>query len=64
MGKKRPETAEAYAKWLYCYEKTTDANTTLPAKVIVSTRVAAFVDGVHWERRRVRAKKRTNPEQS
>jgi hypothetical protein len=51
--KKRPRTAEAYAKYLYMAEKCTGAYCgTYNDHAIVDTRVRAFVDGVNWERRR------------
>lgn len=55
MAKKKPQTAQAYAKYLYDFDGTTTAPITMEAKDIIACRVAAFVDGVNWERRRRRS---------
>jgi hypothetical protein len=58
MAKKKPQTARAYAMYLYDIAHTTEAPVTMPARSVIDTRVRAFVDGVNWERRRVSVAKR------
>lgn len=55
MAKKRtPQTAEAYAKYLYMAGKEPDSCGTYRASAIIDCRVRAFVDGVNWQKRKAK----------
>lgn len=53
--RKRPKTAEAYARYLYM---AADCNGVVQAPMtdtaIVEARVRAFMDGARWQRRRTK----------
>ena len=52
-NKQTPQTAEAYAKYLYMADRADGDKVTLMNGVqIIDCRVRAFMDGVSWAKRR------------
>lgn len=56
--KRTPQTAEAYAKYLYQAARCDGRISQLSDHAIIDSRVRAFVDGVNWQKRRARQKSR------
>lgn len=53
--KKTPQTAKAYAEYLYMAAKANGDSVQLLNDIqIVDCRVRAFVDGVNWQKRRAK----------
>jgi hypothetical protein len=53
--KKTPQTAKAYAEYLFClHEASGDHVNLLNDRQVIECRVRAFVDGVNWQKRKER----------
>lgn len=55
MAKKVPQTAEAYARYLYMAQKYHPYS---EGGTVISMRVRAFIDGANWAARRLAKKRR------
>jgi hypothetical protein len=60
---KVPQTAEAYAKYLYQASRCNGSYVgTMNDHAVVDCRVRAFIDGVNWQKRHVTKRRTVNGE--
>jgi hypothetical protein len=59
-----PQTAKAYAEYLYMHHKCVGTPVSMNDFGVIECRVRAFIDGVNWQKRQARrkSKPRRGPE--